>query len=707
LVWCLALVVGCGDDGGNPVFEGPDGGPIPDAGPIVDASPVTPDAAVVDPDGPVVAIVSPTAPAANDFSSEAIVTASGLEIVCEVTPSSTTNEIVDPTTVTVSVISSTGALAEAIATPTGNLNEYSGTIDLRDFDNGSLSVRCAASDLGGRTNSATVDTFLDLGPRISVFNPVESTSYGGSVAVSFTVLPEPVAPSDSLADVNLGSVQLFIAGESFAVSNPSPNVYTATVSFDAAQFTPPLDGTVSLEVRASNSRTSAAVTRSTQLVFIADNDGPNVTITSPGSAELVSGFVTISATVDDSAGVTDVSATVDDIEVEMTNTSGTTWEGSIDTRLLDGVYPLVLVRALDVVGNESSAGRVIALDNRPPIVDLDSIAIREGNCVNNTAFCDLDDVYECSQLIDPSGFDAVSDGQTVPQLSEFRVRVEDQANIAFSNSGVSIPIADVDPATVTMLVLDDSSLDLLIDTNEDGFCDAINPAVVPKLIPQGGNEAARVDLAALAVAGVSHLSSNDDLAFGDDAGRADDQCLRPLEAPLAPPELCLTTELSRFISASYSATLPAMYAIPPFNPDCGGNAFDALASNISDGWACVAAVAEDNLGNVGVSAPLRVCFDKDGDGLDDQGLALVGCADVNVDVNDPSFPPIGTPPMTCTDGCTPVRFSNFAERNVILRDTTVRECADGIDNDADNFIDGDDPDCVDGDYQPNDPSEAD
>ena len=42
-----------------------------------------------------------------------------------------------------------------------------------------------------------------------------------------------------------------------------------------------------------------------------------------------------------------------------------------------------------------------------------------------------------------------------------------------------------------------------------------------------------------------------------------------------------------------------------------GIQFDSRANNISEGWACIAVKATDNVGNISVSAPLRVCIDYD------------------------------------------------------------------------------------------------
>ena len=78
-----------------------------------------------------------------------------------------------------------------------------------------------------------------------------------------------------------------------------------------------------------------------------------------------------------------------------------------------------------------------------------------------------------------------------------------------------------------------------------------------------------------------------------------------------PPAMCLFTEATRIPEVPILHA-PMVYAIPPSGTlACEGFAFDAVASNIADGWACVAVRAVDNLGNIRVSDVMRVCVDSD------------------------------------------------------------------------------------------------
>lgn len=699
----LVVLVGCGDDGRNMMLPNADGS-VADARIIADADLTDANLvdamsdAATDPDGPAITVLSPSEPASGDYTTAALVTHRAIAVSCEVLANATSGDLVDPSSVKVTVTGG-GASVEAAAAPSGAPGEFVGNVNLAGFENGPIAVICTASDLGDepKTNSGQNDTFLDLGPRVDVFNPVVDASYGGAVAISFTVLPDPVDGSDTGAGV--GTVEASVSGVDVTLANPSTGVYTATVPFDDPEFVPPLDGDVSLNVRASNTRTSSAVTRDLTIAFKADNDGPSVSITSPGAGALVSGFITISASVNDTAGVAAVTATIDEFEIELQG-GGSSWSALFDTRLLDGIYPLLQVRAIDIVGNEAASGQVIALDNRPPVVDLDSVNVREAICVNNTTNCSGRDPYECGKVFDPLGADAVNDGQTVGQLSELRVRAEDQANIADDGTyGVAIPIADLDQGSVRIMILDDITLPLLVDLDEDGFCDAINPAVEPKLIPQASNEAAVVQMGPVSPGGSSHHNLWD-VAKGVTTGLDDSDCWEPETVVAAPPNLCLFSDTTRQISTSYNKAQSAIYGIPPITTDsCNGNAFDSVASNISDGWACVAAIAEDNLGNIGVSAPLRVCFDDEGDGFLEDGTTAIGdqgCASIGNTATPGNRP-------SCTQACTPVSFVDLPTKNILYLNNEVRECSDGADNDGDGDTDW--PDDSDACTGPNDNAE--
>ena len=283
----------------------------------------------------------------------------------------------------------------------------------------------------------------------------------------------------------------------------------------------------------------------------------------------------------------------------------------------------------------------------------EAICVTEGNC-------EASDPLICSNRFDPVGTDAVDDGETVGALMELRVRAEDLGNGALAPSGVHVPVAGVDPGAVQLFVLDDEAGALLVDSTGDGVCDSIDPALVPATAPGGTTPAAVVDLVPISPSGSVAFGATD-TPYGSDPEVGDGTC-QAKEPPDtgSPAPLCLSSPLTRAIASETDEA--ALYTIPPVpSPaQCTGNAFDAPAANIADGWACVAAVAEDRLGNLRVSPPLRICVDHDGDGRDAGGTALadLGCAGLGA-VADPANRP------ACTGACTlPLGFGDLPHLQV-------------------------------------------
>lgn len=622
----LAIAPACGDDapGGNNFA---DAGPQPDAPVLPDASQL-PDAgdgadaqilidAPMDSDGPVVVLLSPTAPA--NLGSDQIVVSDRFTARCRVTANPASSDPVDTSSVRIEVIGVGGTTVTAFAQPTTVQSEFEASLSVAGFLNGALTVRCTAADLAStpRINSHEIQTNLDLGPKVTVFSPVEGAFIANAVEVVFSVTASPVASGDTGATPNPASVGMSIAGVDLTgdltEDPPSSGVYKATVNFEDVRFVPALDGAQTLRVTAANTRTPAAVTRVKRTVFNADSDGPTILITDPAPAGLVSGIFTLTVNVFDPAGVDDTSviATIaGSEEFDLSLVSGTTFEGSFDTRVLPNtmVFPTVVVRARDMVGNQSSIGQLVTLDNRPPLVSMDPPDMRE-------AFYDAETMrIECSHAFDPVGSDAADDGESVPQLFELRARVEDQGNGATTgNNSILVPHAGVDDDKVQLFILDDSSRALIVDTDGDGVCDEIDPNLVPTSVPMAANEAAVVDFAEMQEAGQSNYVPPVTPPFG---GGVEAVCNVDFDATDPPLPVCITSPALR-IPRTELGTDAVIYSIAPQTvTQCLGNGFDALATNIADGWACLAVRVEDNLGNVNVSAPMRVCIDGDGDGAE-------------------------------------------------------------------------------------------
>src|SRR5690606_24324205 len=112
---------------------------------------------------------------------------------------------------------------------------------------------------------------------------------------AFSVQAQPVATGDTGAAI--ADVTLLIGGVEVPVSDTGGGNYFGTVTFSDAAFTPALDGQVGIEVIATNSRTGGAVARSVALDFVADSDGPVISVSAPVPGQVVGGFLQISASV--------------------------------------------------------------------------------------------------------------------------------------------------------------------------------------------------------------------------------------------------------------------------------------------------------------------------------------------------------------------------------------------------------------------------
>lgn len=632
----LVALVGSGcDDERPPPFDPGDAGPIVvDGAPMGDAG-TTLDAPPLDPEGPIVSVLDPVSPAAGDFSGAAILTETRFSVRCEALDSGSTPELVDSSSVRVQAVQGE-AVIEVPALPTGVAGEFNAEIAIDAFGNGAMEIRCSASDTADppRTNTASIATFLDKGPEVEIFVPDANGSYAQQLDVLFTVSPSPVAPGDdTLSAVDDASVALYLAGINIDTLVQMGNTFTTSIPFDDPLFGDPLIGQQNMSVLAANDR---GVTRQIDTVFTVDSEGPVITVEEPLAGELVSGIMRLRVTVDDDVGVepTSVIATVagDHDVVLMPDMSGDEYIGFFDTRILvNMVFPTVVVRARDLLGNQSSFGLVIALDNVPPRITLDSPPVRGARYDTG--------ILECSAAIDPLGSDAASDGQSLTQLSELRVRSEDRPNIAFSSTPVIVPRAGVEPDSVDMFVLDDSDGAIIVDMDGDGFCDDINPKLAPTSTPMADDEVARLDMVPLPPGGDPHFEGGLDYS-GDPP--ANSECMAETSPGAPPSPLCDgQSPLTWLIPDPVGE--PAIYTIPPVGGlQCLGNAFDSVATRISDGWACVTARSEDRLGNLNVAPPLRVCFDADLNGAE-------GCPPLGQTSMDPLPDCTGTyDPMTDT-----------------------------------------------------------
>ena len=274
-------------------------------------------------------------------------------------------------------------------------------------------------------------------------------------------------------------------------------------------------------------------------------------MTVPAAGTIIGSVITISAVVTDPAHVLDSSVVAVvahggesfTVKLDPDPAMAGRYSHQFDTRLFDihDLYPTVSFRASDLLGNESSIGYTVALDNTPPLADLDPpshLRVRVKSA----------SIWSCSWEFDPLGSDAVDDGEKTAQIFDVRARVEDRGNTPVSGGADIIPISLVDPARVELLVLDDTTQPLVVDSDGDGVCDKINPLLVPTTTPMSSKDALLVNLVPIALG----------RARRPDRRPVDRSAIRRCPARRAStprtPTRCATRPISRSRSPTPSAT---------------------------------------------------------------------------------------------------------------------------------------------------------
>lgn len=383
---------------------------------------------------------------------------------------------------------------------------------------------------------------------------------------------------------------------------------------------------------------------------------PVITLVTPAPGTILRGTVRIEVTVTDSDGVADVRATVGSQTVTFARIMAgqPNFQGFLDTLPLAGlVSPTIVVRAEDTIADFSTYGFQVVLDNVGPLASLDPPSVR---LTKPPAVLPGNDL--CSREFDPLGPDAPNDGEAVPQLFELRARIADLGNSGTLNSTLYIPNAGVGSAQ--LYVFDDTTKPLVVDTNGDTFCDAINPTIVPATVPMLANEAAVIALTAIAPTG--------DATYGTETFGGTNQSVCQEDATVPPPDppapLCLGEPGASVVIKTSFTGVTQVYGLPVVDTfNCLGFAFDARATGISDGWACAAVLTTDGVGNTNVSPPLRVCIDYDGVGNECHALGTIATAGL------PSCTGTVTGGVVNATACTPRSFvrSSTADEYELIR----------------------------------------
>ncbi|HTQ05363.1 MAG TPA: hypothetical protein VMI54_15980 [Polyangiaceae bacterium] len=596
--------------------------------------------ATVNPAAPVVTIASPAAE--SDPNGTGVIVAEQVDVLCTATRSTHAGSApVDPATVTIAMLDAGGNMIESVAgSATDNVNEYKGTfVTTKVTDNGPISFTCTAGDTASPplVGMGRVDTFVDHGPDVTIGDPADMSDVGlmGAVHVDFQVAADPVAKGDKAAAV--ASVTFTVNGVMFDLAEKD-GTYTTSVNLaDKTLFPTTPDGNTQVEIIATDERKPTAAVRDVTYNFVTDGTGPVITILQPDGKTPRGGSVDLQFTaVDDQSGVDPSTIVVYlnddpnryDPKSKTWTHDGDTYTFTFDTTQLTSskVKANIRVSASDLVGNPGNDATILLnLDNVAPIVDLDPAPIRETNSTY------------CSVAFDPVGPRAASDLQVVQKLQLVRALAWDRTNTAPGMTVAYYSVVDLN--SVYLFIQPNVEDGLIYDQDKDGICDSIqetDPVTNKPLLSQ--------HLTPIPPAGAPWYGSmsNEDSTLDTDFPMPDGCTYQGGNVP-EPPTLCQPygSDMTQVIPWDYDHTVPAIFALGPLSgAACTGT--DWEFTDIQEGWICIAGRASDNTGNVGISVPLRLCYD---DGVDPPPT----CAD-----------PVADPPPSCiVDGCTlPPRFES-------------------------------------------------
>lgn len=591
---------------------------------------------------PTIKIVAPAE--ATDPNSDRVLIENSVTVVCSVTQSDAKGAAdVDASTVAIEIVGADGKSIKSTAgTPTENADEYSANFALETIPNGSISFKCSAADKATTPHkgSASIDGLVDHGPEITLAEPADGSAHNAlqPLNVEFDTAASKLSADDKQADVT--AVVLTVGGVEIPTKVAANGRYEATVKFTDATYFPVIPtGKIPLVISAKNGRKSpGAASQSKSYLLVLDGTGPSSSLVQPADGATIGPSSVLKFTVSDAeAGVDQDTVVVKLNQVDYpfsktdNNWSVTTAGeytfniGAYVSRTSTDTQVTVNILAKDKAGNAAiGLTPVFNLDTQPPIVDLDPGPVWEKNLSG-----------QCSDVFDPVGIDAPNDKQTITNYGRFRAIVWDQAN---QKAGIQdLKFAYTNRNSVQLFVQYTPTAPLLKDKDGDGVCDEIYTGEPPNQKLPTDKPLPKLTLEPMNAKGsVSYGSSPPPPSLAT--------CATPGGIVTA-PKLCGNppkSDLSAVIHHSETLGEPVIYARDPSedtsNQVCTGQQWDvatAISTNSTTpttlGWICIAARATDNVGNVGISTPLRICLD---DGTNPHRCDA-------------------TAPPACTDNCTP------------------------------------------------------
>jgi hypothetical protein len=580
--------------------------------------------------GPMITFISPAA--ASDPNKDAVITEPTVKVACKVVRAAYSGAAaVDKTSIKIGLRQLDEDGEETWLEPAVNAttdDTFEAMFEVRALPNGSLRFRCVARDLAMTPNNTTarLDTLLDLGPTIDIEDPSWPTyALKTPVPIKFKVAANPLAEGDNEAVVD--KVTVLVSGVEIDVPEDSstPGLYQTSVDFDDRSKFPVPPPSSQISITATNKRSPVVASRNTKVDITIDGQGPTITVKEPGDGSIVHGKRDLKIDVTDPSGV-NVSSLVANFNQglivikDWNGTVPTFWQ-SFDTSMYTTLTRLtVSISASDAVGNETTVPLILKLDNLPPLISLNPPLIREWRKSG--------EVYQCSALFDPVG-DAPNDSDQVTSYGYFRVLVEDKTNQPPFGPNDPPPItyiAGLAEGKVELHMQRDVSLPIVVDTNNDGVCDAINDKNEDGTAFPETKRPRKVVLSPVMPTGTPYYKLFDAMS-GDNAGCYTETNAEPVVQPTPPTPVCVKTPMTRVVPGRADGYPPAVYALDPTNQALGACTGDywELSQIANSGWICVAASAEDKVGNVGVSEPLRLCYGAAPCAEEDKPSCTDGC----------------------------------------------------------------------------------
>jgi hypothetical protein len=495
-------------------------------------------------------------------------------------------------------------------------SEFATRSDLTTLPTGDYILAVTAVTYNGGVAAATLAVQVDAGPTVRIISPKSGGTYKGSVAVQVQIDSAPFPPTVEPVQATVGGYPLALSASGNA------GFYQGIIEFE--KYQPPLVDEQRLTVIATN---ALGTSNQAEVKFVVDVHGPTFSDTLPVPGAVVGGVIVVRAKVTDVSGILgpSVIAIIEDqadslsFRLELKPEIGAPgyYSALFDTAKfprckvasteLCVVFPNLSFRASDTLGNDAFLAYDFAVDHLPPLFDLDPPAD-----LRLMKFDQELRMNVCSWAFDPLGNwsrpgDMPNQGSFVPQIFDLRARIEDDGNRGIDLKVV--PISGIDPATTHMYVLDDTTQPLVVDWDGDGYCDGINPLLVPTASPpKNSNQVMTIRLVPVTPKGTGDFTPDpsllDPLVLNSYPG-----CNQGVDEK-APLRLCGVENIP--VAIGYPSALDpqaAVWTIEPLTekePWCLGSQFDTYANQIADGWACFAAGGADRNGNQGVSAPLRL-----------------------------------------------------------------------------------------------------